>query len=462
MESKILIEKLLVYAKENLRLNELDVDLKRAYLYWLFNNQSCEFDKLFAKVEYVPEKDEIVSLVTNFAKKTGLTETQANSFLDEVFAILTPPPSIIGREFKLLREQMDAEKATDYFYDLSIKNNFVSDANYVYLEPKSQRKTQIFSSKRKSFSEDNLQIDYFKKKNMRAVKFTFDGDDYLMRYLHHHDYIEQGELARENNEILPLSADTFDRIFDFLDFIPNYFSTAVLVFDNENNASVQRFFVGKDNFPLFDAKTVSQMKSSSYQDVEISLTDYVLPNLRLSSYNKNTIISLTLDIIEGFKKTEFKSGFFPNFSFRFLADGRYCLDIVIAKISQSTNISTFNDDYFRVFSNCYYSTLLMGRFVLDETAISCLEEAKEFLTKKGEVSEDMLTLEISPLFKVGAILKEIIENNGYFRDVNKAETYLLEKLYDVSEIVLKNLSPYSSNAEGRLKFKEFLLTVGVE
>ncbi len=461
MDGKILVENLLIYAQEHLRLGVLDVDFKRACLYALLKISPSEYEKENEKLGKLLSKNEIVNALLSFAKDNGLIENDASCFLDEVFSVLTPSPSIVDRNFKLLREQMDSEKATEYLYDLSNKNNFVSDANYEYLEPKNARKIQIFTSKRKVLSNENLEIDYFKKKNMRAVKFTFDGDDYLMRYLHHHDYVEQGELARENYDILPINADTFDRIFDFLDFIPQYFSTAELCFDENKKASVKRFFIGKDKFPLFEASVVAQLNSSAYPDVEISLTDWILPNVRLSSYNKNTIISLTLDILQGFEKTDIKNEFSPYFTFRLLADGRYCLDIIIAKISHSTKISTCNDDYYRLFDNSYYSTLILGRFILAERATNSFEEAKLFLTKKSELTEEALTLEGSSLYKIGAILKEFIEAQGYFRDIGKAETQLIEKLYDISQKILQNLSPYSTGAEGRLKFKEFLLTVGV-
>ena len=128
VDGKKLIEKLIIYAQAFLGLNELDVIYERNTLLNLFKLSSPtteEIDK--EEITSLEVPDTLIDEIMEYALENGIVEDEisADLFANYVFGILTPRPSEVNSQFMLLKENLGAQVACDYLYNLSIKNYYI-------------------------------------------------------------------------------------------------------------------------------------------------------------------------------------------------------------------------------------------------------------------------------------------------------------------------------------------------
>ena len=127
IDGKLLVEKLLKYARTFLHLNERDEIYMRNILlreFKLVEPLDEQVDLSYIEKFDVP--DEIVNELEEYAIENGLTtDLERNLYSTYIFGILSPLPSVVNETFKKLKEEQGIEKACEYFYNLSIKNNYI-------------------------------------------------------------------------------------------------------------------------------------------------------------------------------------------------------------------------------------------------------------------------------------------------------------------------------------------------
>ena len=128
INGKILVEKLIVYAKNFLYLAEIDEVYARNLVLGEFKLTSTEVDPKIDvdKIAKMTVPDELFDEVMQYAKENALCEEgHEEIFATYIFGILTPKPSEINNTMRSLRESMGAKVACEYLYNISIKNNYI-------------------------------------------------------------------------------------------------------------------------------------------------------------------------------------------------------------------------------------------------------------------------------------------------------------------------------------------------
>ncbi|NCA95903.1 MAG: hypothetical protein EOM74_02880, partial [Methanomicrobia archaeon] len=121
-----IIEKLIVYSQAHLGLKDNDV----TYVRNLLLNKLNEKEPFLGEINLseirgykVPDKliDELKGVIL---KKKIVEESDVDRYIVDIFGMITPLPSAVIDTFQTLY-QKDKVKATDYLYDLQIKNNYI-------------------------------------------------------------------------------------------------------------------------------------------------------------------------------------------------------------------------------------------------------------------------------------------------------------------------------------------------
>ena len=120
------IEKLLVYANAHLGLDEEDNTYTRNILMDLCNVSEPFFDEMnISAIRGLKVPDILIQeLRSNLLLENVCDPSNVDRFIVKIMGTLTPRPSEVTAKFKVLQREKRA-KATDYLYDLQIKNNYI-------------------------------------------------------------------------------------------------------------------------------------------------------------------------------------------------------------------------------------------------------------------------------------------------------------------------------------------------
>ena len=127
IDGKILIEKLLKYAVKHMYMNTRDVIYFRNILLREFKlDEPCEDAGDLTFIDSLDVPDMLVKELEEFALENKLCEECfENLYSTYIMGILTPAPSEVNRKFREIKEKQGIEKACEFFFNLSIKNNYV-------------------------------------------------------------------------------------------------------------------------------------------------------------------------------------------------------------------------------------------------------------------------------------------------------------------------------------------------
>ena len=127
VDGKILIEKLLKYAKAFLHLDARDEIYFRNILLREFklSEPATEVGDL-SFIDQLDVPDILVSEVEEYAVQNGFIQKGLeNLYSTYIFGILCPLPSKVNQTFMQIKNEQGIEKACEYFYNLSVKSNYV-------------------------------------------------------------------------------------------------------------------------------------------------------------------------------------------------------------------------------------------------------------------------------------------------------------------------------------------------
>ena len=124
MDGKLLVEKLLVYARAHLFLSECDEIYMRNVLLSEFGfTEPYEGEAELSGIAEADVPDDLAGELKAFALEAGLCdESGAERYIADIFGLLSPLPSQINRAFVEIREKRGPQAACDYLYGISVKN----------------------------------------------------------------------------------------------------------------------------------------------------------------------------------------------------------------------------------------------------------------------------------------------------------------------------------------------------
>lgn len=496
VDGKLLIENLLCYACGNLHTAEEDCRFLRVLLYRRLGivfvpsdglpvpENNLELSSLYRELSTFVIENE---LVEKYKKEVDF-EIDDAYVVSSIFGLITPLSSYLNRTFKTFREKLSAKKACDFFYETLENGAFIPRVDYIKAEVKdkqdkkeSRLRTEIFSL----VSSTGVPCRNKKRdNNYRYLTFEFEDRSWDFSYVSEADYYRHGLLTIGEKSIA-FNSDVLDGVFDFCEYIPGYFAAARLI-PGDGGYFCDGFLTGK-RLPVFDAKTSCNLGCEKYPDVEIEIVDYPLPVLRLSSFNRNTLSSLSNEVIAAYKnKATQVKGEADNegaeaepsteatesvvfcgkeaadvptvrsvtVMCRIADDNRYSVDIVFVEETEAETF--FTSPYDTLFKKSSPVTLFAGRFNLSEAGRNEVSTAIDVLTKKIDSSEYSSE---SALYND---VMKIIEENGFGRDAKKAEYEINERLYNLTEEFLSKKSAFKDDDGRDVPFKTFLAVAGIK
>ena len=510
VNGKILVEKLIKYAQTFLHLKERDVIYFKNLLLREFKLPAPYGEKLdLTEIENLTVPDTLVKEIEDYALENNLAdEFSLNRYSTYVLGLLSPLPSKVNEEFNRLRDEFGAEKACEYLYDLSVKNNYVQKTAISknlkweykdgdkYLEitvnlskpEKSNKEIAKLLSEKKSaekypaclLCKENEgfegTLSHPARENIRTISLKMGGQDWFFQYSPYAYYNEH--VIAINTEHTPMCVDknTVDKLLDFVDYLPNYMigSNASLPIVGGSILNHEHYQGGEHLMPMHNAPVLTNLKSNEYKDVKVGIVDWYNSVIRLQSKNRSQIRDLAGDIVEGWKVFDCPECFIysntngtPHNASSPIARKRgdeYVIDIILRN-----NVTTeeypeglfhAHPEYHNIKREGIGLIEAMGLFILPGRLKEQLKTIAEILCKEKEFDKKELSNAENPLSIHFDMINSLV-GEGYSADFDSAYARVVDRVNTTCKNILFNTSVFKKDAVGNTGFLKFLESVKI-
>ncbi|MEG0178241.1 MAG: UDP-glucose--hexose-1-phosphate uridylyltransferase [Oscillospiraceae bacterium] len=324
METGLLIERLLQFGEKHHFIGRLDKIVARNTLLDLFC-LAQPYDKAVPNEELTVPTEILDALVEN-AGEAGLFDKDisalAINFEARIMGAIMPRQSEVEAQFAHLRDTKGITAATDYFYDLCVKANYIRTAQiaknikwdypckYGSLEitinltkPEKDPKTIAMERLAPSVSYpkcmlciDNIgyagRVNFPARQTHRVVPITLTGEQWYLQYSPYVYYNEHCIIFSEKHEPMSINAKSFAQIFDFVTQYPHYTcgSNADLPIVGGSILSHTHFQGGKYVFPMQNAKELCKYTSDEYKELKFATLKWPVSTLRVTGKDKTAML----------------------------------------------------------------------------------------------------------------------------------------------------------------------------
>lgn len=513
VDGKILVEKLIIYAKKFLYLNEIDEIYTRNLLLGEFNltspNVDCKIDK--SEIENLTVPDLLVQEIIDFAKENNLCEDgYEDVYSTKILGLLTPKPSEVNRMALSLREKISAKASCEYLYNMGIMNNYIrktsidKNEKWEYKDGDRILEITINLSKPEKDNKDiaklaNAPKDTTKypmcllckenegykgtlthpaRTNLRTISLELAGEKWQMQYSPYAYFDQHCILFSANHTPMKMDKNTVEKLLDFIEFAPHYFigSNSDLPIVGGSILNHEHYQGGLHQLPMHKAKISKFFKNASYPDVEIGQVNWYNTAIRLSSYNRNSLTELTGEIIDKWKVySDDLVGVIANTNgvrhntcttiARFLPDNRYSVDIILR--NNRTNerypdgIFHAHPQYHNIKKEGIGLIEAMGLYILPARLKRQIGEIVDVLVKKSYNATEFSKVD-HPLYVHRDMIAKLTSEYPNLRDENKAREVVINYINQVCVEILKNTAVFKQDATGLSALNEFLASVNIK
>lgn len=311
------INQLVVYAQQHHLIQKEDVCYSVNLLLDLLNLKEFE---LLEEVE-PSSLDEMMNVLLDYAVQHQLIEdnmTERDLFDTRIMNCFMPRPSEVIRTFESLKQ--NPEKATDYFYQLSLSSNYIrktrTDKNikfrkfYKYGEfqisinlskpekdPKEIAKAKLVKSSgypQCLLCKENVgysgNMNHPARQTHRIIPLDLNHHRYYLQYSPYVYYNEHCILLNEHHIPMKIDRTTFENLFCFLRQFPHYMvgSNADLPIVGGSILTHDHYQGGRHHFPIEDAEVLDEMQLN--EEVTAQILNWPLSTIRLKSKNDQALI----------------------------------------------------------------------------------------------------------------------------------------------------------------------------
>lgn len=337
MDGKLLVERLLAYAAECLDLNSCDMDYMRNLLLSKFAlTEAYEGEAEVSDISSMSVPDALGGEIREYIRENGLAdESGEERFVTDIFGMLTPLPSEIGRRFSAVRRTDGAQAACDYLYRLCVRNGYIQktaiarNLKWEYSDGKNRLEITVNLSKPEKNNKDIAKLltapqgkKYPKcqlckenegfegtaahpaRRNLRTVKVKLGGEDWFVQYSPYAYYDEHCIAINEKHVPMDVNERTPAKLLDFVDAFPNYFigSNASLPIVGGSILNHEHFQGGLHLMPMHSAGYAKKYRSEEYPDLEIGVLDWYNSALRFEGKNRVSVESFAAKLIGAWKE----------------------------------------------------------------------------------------------------------------------------------------------------------------
>lgn len=276
--------------------------------------------------------DAILQPLVEYACSNGIIADTAASrdlFDTKLMGILTPMPHEMIAKFQE-RYQESPEAATDWYFDISQKLNYVragriaKDKKWKYAseygmlditinrsKPEKDPRDIAAARNQKTAAYPKCQLcpenagfagnpNHPARQNLRPIPMRIDGQNWELQYSPYGYYHEHCIVF--NDAHIPMKVDhaIFEKLFDVLDFLPHYFigSNADLPIVGGSILSHEHFQGGHYTFPMAVAPIEIPVSLAAYPNVQAGILKWPMSVVRLSSTNRKELSDACNTILE--------------------------------------------------------------------------------------------------------------------------------------------------------------------
>lgn len=510
VDAKLLIEKLLRYSKNFLYLNDRDTIYFRNLLLREFKESSpCDSKVDLTFIDSLDVPDILVEEIEQLAREKNLIEEGfENLYSTYIMGILSPLPSVVNSTFNKIKDTEGIDKACEYFYNLSVKNNYVQktaigkNLKWDYVDGDRTLEITINLSKPEKNNKDIAKLLTAKKddkkypdcflckenegfagtathparENIRTISLTMGGEPWFVQYSPYAYYNEHLIAISENHVNMHIESDTVDKVLDFVDYFPNYMigSNAALPIIGGSILNHEHFQGGGHLMPMHYAPILKEYVSP-YSNVKVGRVNWYNSVIRLSSFDRESIGNLTKDIIKSWANYTNEScnifaitdGVRHNSLSpvcRKTSDGEYIMDIILRN-----NITTeeypdglfhAHPEYHNIKKEGIGLIEAMGLFILPGRLKKQLDMIGDILCKALPYNENELNSEDNYLYVHKDMIKELV-SFGFVDSKDKAMEIVTNKVNETCKNILYNTAVFKNDKTGNEGFENFLKTVNI-
>lgn len=510
IDGKILVEKLLVYAESFLSLNKRDEIYFRNLLLREFKlSEPAENvgDLSFVKEYDVP--DELVREIAEYAIDNKIVEDgDEGRYCTYIMGLLSPLPSKVNETFVKIKETDGIEKACEYFYNLSVKNDYVQktaigrNLKWEYVDGDRTLEITVNLSKPEKNNKDIAKLLTAPKKakypacllckenegfegtathpareNIRTISLTLGGEPWFVQYSPYAYYNEHMIAISENHTPMHIENDTVDKVLDFVDYFPNYMigSNAALPIIGGSILNHEHFQGGGHLMPMHKAPLLkTSYVCKTHKNVKVGVVDWYNSVIRLISSDRKEIGDLTKDIINAWKDYSCAAcGIYAetdgvkhnSLSPVCRKDGdNYIMDIILRNNITSEEfpdgVFHAHPEYHNIKKEGIGLIEAMGLFILPGRLKKQLAEIAEILCGKVKYDEAALGDKDNYLYVHRDMIKSLV-NEGLSDTFVKAEKRVIGRVNEVCKNILYNTAVFKKDEVGVKGFDEFLASVNI-
>ncbi len=512
MDGKLLVEKLLMYAKTFLGVNELDEIYNRNILLNLFKLSSPlkeNVDLSFIKEYEVP--DLLIEEIISYAVSNGIVENEVEGdlFANYVFGLLSPKPSEVNNTFMTLKESVGVQSACDYLYNLCIKNYYIrktaidKNVGWTAKELKIPLDITINLSKPEKSNKDVAKLltqtvtdkypacqlckenegfygslTFPARTNLRTVSLKLGGEEWSMQYSPYAYFNEHCILFNKTHTPMKIDGSTIEKLLDFIEMFPNYFigSNSDLPIVGGSILNHEHYQGGKCIMPMHKANVLKAYKCQEYKDLSVEVLDFYNSVIRITGFNRNTVQSLATEIVEKWKTyTDESLNIYANIDgvrhntvtpiARFV-DNQYCVELILR--NNLTNeeypdgIYHAHPEYHNIKKEGIGLIEAMGLYILPARLKRQLHEVEKILMGAIEYDKEAISSPTHDLFVHKDMIEYLVSKNPKVKSKTTANKIVTSYVNDVCSKILYNTGVFKKDSKGIAGFNKFLATCKIK
>ena len=304
--------------------------------------KQAEFDKEEIKEERVLA--DILKDMCDFAVKEKIIEddsvTATDLFDTKIMGLLTPMPSTVRRIFKEIYS-VDSKLATDYFYKLSKRSNYirtdriakdekwVTDTEYGPIDitinlskpEKDPRDIAKAGAAKKSGYPSCLlcmenegyagNFSHPARQNLRVIPIALDGEDYFLQYSPYVYYNEHCIILNKEHKPMRIDRAVFQKLLEFVNLFPHYTagSNADLPVVGGSILSHDHFQGGRYVFAMAKAPYDRTFILKGYEDLNAGIVKWPMSVIRLQGKDIGRIVDAADHILTSWRTYSDESAF---------------------------------------------------------------------------------------------------------------------------------------------------------
>ncbi len=508
------IERLLAFGLRNGLIEKLDVGYTRNLLLDLLKIDTPYEGALPVEDNEIPETaTPILENLLDYGAEKGLipenTATYRGLLDTRIMGLLMPKPSQIVDKFNHLRQEKGIQDATDWFYTLNEKSDYIrvnhiarnikwiSPSPYGDLEitinlSKPEKDPRDIAALKNAVSTgypkcllcfENMgysgRINHPARQNLRVLPLTLHGEQWYFQYSPYVYYHQHCIVFNEQHIPMKISRETFVKLLEFVDLFPHYFigSNADLPIVGGSILNHDHFQGGFHRFPMEKAPIQYSLVFPDYPEVDAGVVAWPMSALRLSSSRKENLVDLADRILNAWREysdpavdiLSHSGDHVPHNTITPIVrrvDGKYNMDLVFRnnRTSSQYPLGIFHphQELFHIKKENIGLIEVMGLFILPGRLRNELEDIKAILTGKVPFHPGDISDESHPLYKHLPWLDELITQFGTNNSSKSADAVLQDAVAAKCVKVLEHAGVFKDTEKGRSAFNRFLSTVGFQ